>query len=72
LPDQNLYIVKNMVCMYGYIYMYIYAYLTVYKLYKNYCCHQTVLHVKHFYIIGSSAKCWVDRYYWGTGPAVTG
>ena len=85
LPDQNLYIVKDMVCMYVCMYVYsicmyickyvcvhIYAYLTVYKLYKNYCCHQTVLHVKHFYIIRSSAKCWVDRYYWGTGLAVTG
>ena len=38
----------------------------------NYCCHQTVLHVQHFYIIGSSVKCWVVIYYRDTGLAVTG
>jgi hypothetical protein len=28
--------------------------------------------VKHFYTIGSGAKCWLDIYHWGAGLAVPG
>lgn len=36
----------------------------VQKLYMIYHCYQVILQVKHFYPIGSSAKCWLQIYYW--------
>jgi len=76
LPNQRLYIMKN-VCVYNiYIYIYIYTHtkLTVYRfyIYMNYRCYPITLQWNIFTQIGCGAKCWLDIYRWGVGRAVTG
>jgi len=38
----------------------------------NYCCNQIKLHWNIFIQIKSSAKCWLDIYYWGAGLEMSG
>jgi hypothetical protein len=60
-PDQHLYILKNM-CMYTYI--------CLCRDYVKCCCYQITLQWNIFTQIGSSVKCWLDIYSWGTSMVV--